>query len=702
MAQQNTIVSILLIGLALSIPVLSQEIPTGGDPVLPEDAAIRMSLQGSSLGRRTIVDVDSMPFDRAIQAETTVLPDNTWGVQLGLSISAAVDEDDALLAVFYARGIESSQESGEAFSEFIFETAADPWDKSISFPISVVGEWKQYFIPFSPVQDYSIGGANVLFRLGYNPQTIQFGGLELLNYHDAYEVEDLPRTTPDYEGKDPDAPWRAQAEQMIDTYRKADIAILVLDDNSNPVEDGLVRVEMKKHAYKFGSAVDARRMMQGDSDAQQYNETIETYFNRVVMENDLKWGPWESWDRNATLDALDMLNDMGIEIRGHCLVWPSWNNTPDDLEENENNPIYLEIRVLDHIEEEAGALSGMLVDWDVINEPFWNHDIMDVLGDEVMVDWFNKTREMDQTAILYLNDNNIISGGGVDAAHQEDFYNTVQFLLDNGAPLQGLGTQCHFGTNVTPPERIWAVLDHLAGYGLEIQATEFDIDSPYEDLQVDYTRDFMTAYFAHPSTVGILTWGFWDGQHWKPTAAFWDEDWNLRPHGETWVELVTETWWTNEELFTDSQGEAATRGFLGEYEISIQNGESQLTTDFSLGLGETMITVIGSSIGIQNGISDSDHQQASSFSLGSNYPNPFNSDTSIPYIVPRSGNVRITIYNSRGQRIKVLIDAGHKPGQYRLTWDGSNEMDQQVSSGIYLIRMQAKNFSASRKITLLR
>jgi GH35 family endo-1,4-beta-xylanase len=256
-------------------------------------------------------------------------------------------------------------------------------------------------------------------------------------------------------------------------------------------------------------------------------------------------------------------------------------------------------RVLEHIEDVAGAVAGRLVDWDVINENYWNHDLMDILGNHVMVDWFEKAHEVDPHAKLYLNDNNIISAGALDETHREFYIETAQYLLDQGAPLHGLGTQCHFGSNPTPPERIWAVLDELDDLGLEIQATEFDIDSDDPEYQVNYTRDFMTAYFAHPSTVGILMWGFWEGKHWRPKAALWDRDWNLRPHGRTWIDLVTETWWTDETLATDTAGQASLRGFLGAYTIAVRLDERTLTAEFHHRPGGTTVEVVGSQVHVQ-------------------------------------------------------------------------------------------------------
>ena len=576
------------------------DIPPGGERVLPEDATLKMSLGGGGIAARSVVYVDHMPFARAVQGRTFGVATKTWDAQFSITTSAAIEKDDVLLAVFWARGIESSEETGEVYSEFILERNGDPWTKSASHPIVVVGNWKQFLVPFRCAETYGLGQAAVRFRLGYKPQTVQIGGLQLLNYGKDMEIADLPQSTIGYGGMELDAAWRVTAEEMIDRYRKGDIEIVVKDAQQEPVAGAEVRVQMTRHAYRFGSAVDARAMRGRNRDVSNYKQTIQTYFNRVVMENDLKWGPWESWDRQTTLDALDTLRGWGIEIRGHNLVWPSWKHLPGDLEQNQHDPQYLRSRVLEHIEDEAGTLAGRLVDWDVVNENYWNHDLMDILGEEVMVDWFHKAHEADPHARLYLNDNNIISGGGLDETHRNYFIDTVQFLLDNGAPIGGLGTQCHFGSNPTPPQRIWSILDELDDLGLEIQCTEFDISSDDSEYQVNYTRDFMTAYFAHPSTVGILMWGFWEGKHWRPKAALWDRDWNLRPHGQVWVELVTQTWWTDETLTTDPAGRASLRGFLGDYTVSIQYDGQTTQTDLSHRSGRTTVTATGSQLEVQH------------------------------------------------------------------------------------------------------
>lgn len=691
--------------LFLRVFTFSQEIPEGGSPVLPENAIAKMTLLGGNRASRTLVDIEDMPFDGAVQVETREKAENRWDIQLNLGISTNVEKNDILLAVFWAKGIESCDETGEVYSELLFERSTDPWTKSVSHSITVIGEWRQFFIPFTCKEDYSAGQASIRFRLGYKPQTIQFGGLELLNYRKQIDIDDLPRTRIAYTGMEEDAPWRIQAEQMIDQYRKGELRIHVKDALGNPVRNAEIELRMTRHAYKFGSAVDARTMTRGDADAKRYNDIITSRFNRVVLENDLKWNPWETWNLTTTFAALDMMHDHHIEVRGHCLVWPGWNNLPGDLEANQNHPDYLRDRVLAHIEEEVDQCAGLVVDWDVINENYWNHDLMDILGNEVMIDWFHTAHQADPEANLYLNDNNIISGGGLDEKHRNHFIKTVEYLLDNEAPIRGLGTQCHFGSNPTPPERIWQILDELDDLDLMIQATEFDISSDDKAYQVSYTRDFMTAYFAHPSTVGILSWGFWAGKHWRPEAAFWDDQWNLTPHGEVWVELVTDTWRTEETLYSDSSGAASIRGFLGDYALEISYPGHTISTEIHHQTGETRITVSGNRVETDpdgSTASETDTESPDTYELGYARPNPFNPVTGIPYRLPETVRLRLSVYNSQGQKIVILEDGIKSAGHHTVQWPGLNSEGKPVPSGVYFIQLRTDTWNKTRKLILMR
>ncbi|HEX9750581.1 MAG TPA: FlgD immunoglobulin-like domain containing protein [candidate division Zixibacteria bacterium] len=97
----------------------------------------------------------------------------------------------------------------------------------------------------------------------------------------------------------------------------------------------------------------------------------------------------------------------------------------------------------------------------------------------------------------------------------------------------------------------------------------------------------------------------------------------------------------------------------------------------------------------------------SSYSLVQNYPNPFNAGTVIRFNVPRSDagdltNVKLVVYNVLGQAVRTLVDEQYTPGSHQATWDGTNDHGTTVSSGVYFYRMQAGNFTDTKKMTLLK
>ena len=92
----------------------------------------------------------------------------------------------------------------------------------------------------------------------------------------------------------------------------------------------------------------------------------------------------------------------------------------------------------------------------------------------------------------------------------------------------------------------------------------------------------------------------------------------------------------------------------------------------------------------------------SGYFLNPNYPNPFNPETQIRYGLPEDCQVQVMIVNLQGQAIRTLVDRRQSAGEYSTVWDGRDDGGQPVVSGIYLYRLQAGQFTASRKMLLLR
>ena len=90
------------------------------------------------------------------------------------------------------------------------------------------------------------------------------------------------------------------------------------------------------------------------------------------------------------------------------------------------------------------------------------------------------------------------------------------------------------------------------------------------------------------------------------------------------------------------------------------------------------------------------------FQLLSNYPNPFNASTTIPYNVAEAGKVRIEIYNILGEHIVTLIDQTISPGKYLIQWQGKDRFGSQVNSGVYICKAYIATGTQKIKITYLK
>lgn len=86
----------------------------------------------------------------------------------------------------------------------------------------------------------------------------------------------------------------------------------------------------------------------------------------------------------------------------------------------------------------------------------------------------------------------------------------------------------------------------------------------------------------------------------------------------------------------------------------------------------------------------------------SNYPNPFNPETTIEYALPKEANIQLRIFNANGQLVETIIDGIHEAGYYSIKWRGMNQYGQLLASGIYFLTMQLPDKTINRKLLLLR
>jgi len=149
----------------------------------------------------------------------------------------------------------------------------------------------------------------------------------------------------------------------------------------------------------------------------------------------------------------------------------------------------------------------------------------------------------------------------------------------------------------------------------------------------------------------------------------------------------------HEEITTDQpkmEVQMPIGGWSGKLRVS--DGEREDKTEFIIQIGEYMTIVRDKKV-------DTHISQADLFQ---NYPNPFNSETTIRYQLPYKTKISLKIYDIMGGLIKVLIDETQPAGEYKIIWDGKDEENRRVPSGIYIVKIETKDFSKALKISLIK
>ena len=558
---------------------------------LIDNSLEQLQLNGKAAadGKSSIVDVAGpVEFHQAVRVETTKREVNEYELQLDIKLpTVTLKKGDIIWASVWARMLRTEDESGQGKLGLVVEQTKEPFDKLISRRVSVGPTWQQLAAPARVHADAATGSLHLAIRVGGAAQTLEIGGVQLVRFDDPGSIDlgTLPQTRITYGGREPDAAWRADADKRIDEIRKAPLTIRVTDAAGHPISGATVDVEMQQHAFPFGCVYSPRSIAGPDAATpanQEYARRFAELFNVGVDEFAMKWPAWETDAiRSMALASLDWMTAHNIRVRGHCLVWPGWRRLPADVQALQNDPAALAKRIDDHIRGEVAALAGRVTEWDVINEPYVNNNLMKILGDRAMADWFVTAHAADPSPRLLLNETSVPTSPPTDK-HYDTLFEQVQAIQNAGAPIGGVGMQAHFGSNLTSINDLQKIYDRFATLGIPLEITELDIDVNDEQLQADYLRDFLTFTFSHPNISGIMMWGFVENHHWRPDAALWREDWKIKPAGQAWLDLVKNKWWTRARLTTSADGTVSLRGFLGTYKITGTANGLSASSDISL------------------------------------------------------------------------------------------------------------------------
>lgn len=418
-----------------------------------------------------------------------------------------------------------------------------------------------------------------------------------------YSLGDIPKSPETETPPDEDKDWRALANERIDLHRKSNISFVIYDNNQR-VKDAEIEVALTKHLFKFGAVVKSD-LFQESPYKEVYRSTFLEYFNASGFTNGLKpkqrGKPLESYAE----EAIQWFHENNIPLRGHALQWEGYKYFRPEM-----TAVYDDENLSDQEKgEQLIALSEVhfhhaiekwdVIAWDVVNETIDNYDINELVPQNTFAHWFKLADELRKTynrpdIKLYLNDYQVISAIQPHAVERPTKYrNNLDQMLQDGAPVEGIGFQSRIKKGFVDPETMYQRLRDFEKYNLPYQATEFEIRDDeafyYTDAEKkQILNELLTVYFSHPNTEGIWHWTFCNDANNNHPYALFKYDGTPYPCGEEWIRLMEEDFNTKAVLKSDSNGEAMVRGFKGTYEINISYRFKSITVEATVDQDQTI------------------------------------------------------------------------------------------------------------------
>ena len=574
---KNTL--ILLIALMCNPDVFGQDILKKGKDIV-DNSKLKYTHTNAEYGKVSLAENTALEGP-VLKVETTVRPKFIYKASTSIPLKKqALQKGQKVLVSFIGKTVKSGLETGEArFLCLLSQT--DSYKGNIEATISLSKEWKTYYIPYEVTQNVAKNDLRFVLQFGFQPQEALFGEIKIRVFDKKIALESLPKTKIKYVGMEADASWRKKADERIEMHRKGDFEI-AFSKNGKPLKNKNVTVKLVNHAFSWGATINAADIID-DKNQLKY---LKKGFNEAVFANDLKIKSWgREKNRARTLKALDMVYETGIRVKGHVLIWPGFQYQNPNVKKLENNPEELTKVINDHVIDITNKTKGKITHWDVVNEAYTNKDFQRITGSEhILYDGFKILKAFHPEVGRFTNEYGIISKGGIDFEKQQWYYEYIQRVDKyTGGLVDGIGIQCHIGSDLTPPEKVISILNYYGTLQKKISISEFTMEIKDAEIRKKYTSDFMTAIFSQPNVSEFLFWGFHESGN--PKAVVYKQDWSLAPMGQAYFDLVHDKWTTNIEQKTSATGTLSGRGYYGTYEYTFKDGGKRKTGTFTLKKG---------------------------------------------------------------------------------------------------------------------
>ncbi|SEU20624.1 endo-1,4-beta-xylanase [Paenibacillus sp. NFR01] len=290
--------------------------------------------------------------------------------------------------------------------------------------------------------------------------------------------------------------------------------------------------EVFQAQFRIGAAVNPQTLS-------TQRELLARHFNSLTAENEMKFERLHPESERYVFEEADRLmafaESCGAAVRGHTLVWH--NQTPSWVFEDGNGGAAdrdrLLARMKSHIDTVVSRYKGRIYAWDVVNEAVSDQSgewlrpskWLDIAGEDFILKAFEYAHAADPGALLFYNDYN-----ESDPEKREKIYRLVQRLLEQGAPIHGIGLQAHWNLFDPPIADIRAAIERYASLGLKLHVTELDLSMfRFDDRRTDVTapstemlelqaaryKDIFRLFLEYREHIGCVTfWGAADDYTW--------------------------------------------------------------------------------------------------------------------------------------------------------------------------------------------
>ena len=303
--------------------------------------------------------------------------------------------------------------------------------------------------------------------------------------------------------------------------------------------------------FPIGNIVSASKLASGSADNQSFKEVLNSEYNSITAENDMKMANIFSapgtYDFSDGDEIVAYAKANGLRVHGHTLVWhqsiPSWLQSFDGTDGEFENLIEEYVKAtVSHFAQETMTYDGeevsVVAGWDVVNE-VWdgtslrNSIFRQRMGDDYAAKLFTWAREADPDVKLFYNDYNIAG----DSSKRNMILGMVNNFMTDEVPIDGIGMQMHLNHN-WPNDDLPTSIEAVAATGLLVHISELDVKVNYSDDISEFTveraqaqeEQYQRAAYHYVTKVpedqqyGLTIWGFRDRDSWLYDGG---NDWPL-------------------------------------------------------------------------------------------------------------------------------------------------------------------------------